>query len=115
MKKKGRLLSIVVLQLVLIALVPLIVGNLSTMVSAQVYAETTDSTSIGILALASAIAITGSSLAAGMAIKSVGSAAISSLMEREDTFFKAFLVIALGEALAIYGLIVAILLWIKIP
>ncbi|MHA1672476.1 MAG: ATP synthase subunit C [Promethearchaeota archaeon] len=67
------------------------------------------------LALSSAIAVGLSVLGAGYAIKTTGTAAISVLAERPEGFFKAFLVVALGEALAVYGLIVAILLWTKIP
>jgi V/A-type H+-transporting ATPase subunit K len=59
--------------------------------------------------------VSASVLGSAWAIKTVGTAAISSLSEREETFFKAFLVVALAEALAVYGLIVAILLWTKLP
>jgi len=82
------------------------------------YAQGTSNSSemvSGILGISAAIAITGATIGAGMAIKTVGTAAISALTENERVFFKAFLVIALGEALAIYGLIVAILLIFKIP
>jgi len=68
-----------------------------------------------VLALSSAIAISSSVMASAWAIKTVGTAAISSLSEREESFFKAFLIVALCEALAVYGLIVAILLWTRIP
>ena len=67
------------------------------------------------LALSSALAVGLSVLGAGYAIKTTGTAAISVLAERPEGFFKAFLVVALGEALAVYGLIVGILLWTKIP
>ena len=67
------------------------------------------------LALSAAISVSSAVLASAWAIKTVGTAAISSLSEREETFFKAFLVVALAEALAVYGLIVAILLWTRIP
>ena len=67
------------------------------------------------LALSAAIAVGFSVLGAAYAIKTTGTAAISVLGENESGFFKAFLVVALGEALAVYGLIVAILLWTKIP
>jgi V/A-type H+/Na+-transporting ATPase subunit K len=69
----------------------------------------------GYLAIASALSVGLSVLGAGYAIKTTGTAAISTLSENEAGFFKAFLVVALGEALAVYGLIVAILLWTKIP
>ena len=68
-----------------------------------------------ILAISAAISVGASVLGSAVAIKTVGTAAISSLAEREESFFKAFLVVALAEALAVYGLIVGILLWTKIP
>jgi len=67
------------------------------------------------LALSAALSVGCSVLGSAWAIKTVGTAAVSSLAEREESFFKAFLVVALAEALAVYGLIVAILLWTKIP
>ncbi|MHA1804716.1 MAG: ATP synthase subunit C [Promethearchaeota archaeon] len=74
-----------------------------------------DSTTAAFLALSSAISLGLSVLGAAFALKTVGTAAISSLSEKEEVFFKAFLVVALCEALAIYGLIIAVLLWTKIP
>ncbi len=67
------------------------------------------------LAVSAAAAVSFSVMGAAYAIKTTGTAAISVLGENESGFFKAFLVVALGEALAVYGLIVAILLWTKIP
>ncbi|MFW5895387.1 MAG: ATP synthase subunit C [archaeon] len=67
------------------------------------------------LALSAAISVSSAVLGSAWSIKTVGTAAISSLSEREESFFKAFLIVALCEALAVYGLIVAILLWTKIP
>lgn len=74
-----------------------------------------DPTTVAWIALSAAISVGAGVLAAGWAIKTTGTAAISALSEREGVFFKAFLVVALCEALAIYGLIVGILLWTKIP
>ena len=73
------------------------------------------STTAGLLGIASAIAVGTAVLGSGMALKTMGTSAIAALTEREEYFFKAFLVVALGEALAIYGLIIGILLWTKIP
>lgn len=67
------------------------------------------------IAFAAALAIGLPALGAGMAISSAGTAAISALAEKPDTFFKSFLIVALAEALAIYGLIMGILLWLKLP
>ncbi len=66
------------------------------------------------LAISAGLAVGLAALGAGLAISAVGSAAISALAEKPDTFFRAFLVVALAEALAIYGLIMGILLWLKI-
>jgi V/A-type H+-transporting ATPase subunit K len=66
------------------------------------------------LAVAAALAIGLPALGAGIAISSAGTAAISALAEKPDTFFKSFLIVALAEALAIYGLIMGILLWLKL-
>jgi V/A-type H+/Na+-transporting ATPase subunit K len=66
------------------------------------------------LAIGAGLAVGLACLGAGKAIAASGTAAISALAEKPETFFKSFLVVALAEALAIYGLIVAILLWISI-
>jgi len=66
------------------------------------------------IAFAAALAISLPGLGAGLAISSAGSAAISALAEKPETFFRSFLIVALAEALAIYGLIMGILLWLKL-
>ena len=105
-------------QIVLIFLVIFTTNGIISFVAAQAtedplaYFDT--STTIA-LALATAISVSSAVLGSAWAIRTVGTAAISSVSEREEAFFKAFLVVALCEALAVYGLIVAILLWTKIP
>ncbi len=66
------------------------------------------------MAISAGIAVGLSALGAGLAISAAGSAAISALAEKPETFFRSFLVVALAEALAIYGLIMGILLWLKL-
>jgi V/A-type H+/Na+-transporting ATPase subunit K len=66
------------------------------------------------IALSAGLAIGLSGLGAGLAISAAGSAAISALAEKPETFFRSFLIVALAEALAIYGLIMGILLWLKL-
>jgi len=67
-----------------------------------------------LIALGAGLAIGLACLGAGMAISASGSAAISAATEKPEMFFRSFLVVALAEALAIYGLIIGILLWLKI-
>ncbi len=66
------------------------------------------------IAFSAALAIGLPGLGAGLAISAAGSAAISALAEKPETFFRSFLIVALAEALAIYGLIMGILLWLKL-
>ena len=111
--KRSFVVSLVVLQILLVVVALLIVNSLVGLGRAQT--PDFSSTTAWVLAISAAASIVGTTLAAAIVIKSVGTAAISALTENEGVFFKAFLVIALGEALAIYGVIVAILLWLKIP
>ncbi|MFX1364035.1 MAG: ATP synthase subunit C [Promethearchaeota archaeon] len=107
-----------VFQFVLIFIVFFSVNGIITFVSAQDTASSFDyynTITAAALAIGASISVGAALVGSGMALKTVGTAAIASLSEREETFFKAFLVVALCEALAIYGLIIAILLWTKIP
>jgi len=104
-------------QVILILLVIFTSNGIISFVTAQV-PDTFDyynSATTMVLAISVAIAVSASVLGSAWAMKTVGTAAISALSEREESFFKAFLVVALCEALAVYGLIVAILLWTNIP
>lgn len=115
--KQKFYLLLVVFQVILVFLVLITSNGIITFVAAQVdptFEYYDSATTIG-LAISVAIAVSSSVIGSAWAIKTVGTAAISALSEREEAFFKAFLVVALCEALAVYGLIVAILLWTKIP
>ena len=66
------------------------------------------------IAIAAGLSVGLTGLGAAKAIAASGTAAISALAEKPETFFRSFLVVALAEAIAIYGLIVGILLWISL-
>ncbi len=105
-----------IFQVVLIFIVIFTSNGIITFVAAQT--DTFDyynSVTAAALAMGAAISVSFTAIGSGIAMKTVGTAAISALSEREESFFKAFLVVAFCEALAIYGLIVGILLWSKIP
>jgi len=103
-------------QVVLVLVFLLTINGLVQIVKAQ---ETSfdyyNSPTTPILAISAAIAISISGLAAAHVIKTVGTAAISAISEREGAFGKVVVIVALGEAIAIYGLIIAILLVFNIP
>ena len=111
---KPKLIFLVILPLVLLPLM----GVAAALTISTVQNQTTTTTTgpydrVG-LAIAAGLAIGLPALGAGLAISAAGSAAISALAEKPDTFFRSFLIVALAEALAIYGLIMGILLWIKL-
>jgi V/A-type H+-transporting ATPase subunit K len=60
--------------------------------------------------IAAALATGLSSLGAGIAVASVGSAAIGALAEKPELLGRALIMVGLAEGIAIYGLIVSILI-----
>ena len=60
--------------------------------------------------LAAALATGLSSLGAGIAVASVGSAAIGAMAEKPELLGRALIMVGLAEGIAIYGLIVSILI-----
>ncbi len=101
------------LPLVLLPSIGVVVAFTISPLQAQTTTATGPYDRIGI-AIAAGLAVGLSAFAAGLAISAVGSAAVSALAEKPETFFRSFLVVALAEALAIYGLIMGILLWLKL-
>jgi len=109
--------------LVLVVVVPIIILAITiTAVSAAIQVPPSAATDaaqnaldVPMLALSSMLAVTLTSIAASYALARSGVAAISSLVEKPEGFFKAFLVVTLCEAIAIYGVVVAVLLWTRIP
>ncbi len=109
---KARTLIFMLLPLMILPLITVAVAF--TLIPVQAQTTTSglyDRLGIGISA---ALAVGLSAFGAGIAISGVGSAAVSALAEKPETFFRSFLVVALAEALAIYGLIMGILLWLKL-
>lgn len=60
--------------------------------------------------MAAALATGLSSLSAGYAVASVGSAAVGALTEKPELLGRALIMVGLAEGIAIYGLIVSILI-----
>ena len=64
--------------------------------------------------MGAAFAVGASSLAAGIAVAMVGSAAMGALSERPEMAGRALIFMGLAEGIAIYGLIIAIMILGKI-
>ena len=67
-------------------------------------------TSVGWIALSSAIAIAGSAIAAALAEKDIGVAAVGAMAEKEELFGKALILTVIPETIVIFGLVVALLI-----
>lgn len=64
----------------------------------------------GLLGLAAAVAIAGTAIAASIAERSIGAAAVGAMAEKEELFGKGLLLTVIPETLVIFGLVVAILI-----
>lgn len=112
---KTKLLLLVILPLVLLPLMGVAAAfTIQTVQDQTTTTETTGNFDRVAIAVSAMLAIGLPALGAGLAISAAGSAAISALAEKPETFSKSFLIVALAEALAIYGLIMGILLWLKL-
>jgi V/A-type H+-transporting ATPase subunit K len=114
--KNRLLILLLLLPLVIVSVIGVAVAFTITTVQST---TTTTAPTVGAydrlgIAIGAGLAIGLAALGAGLGISAVGSAAISAMAEKPETFFRSFLIVALSEALAIYGLIMGILLWIKL-
>ena len=66
------------------------------------------------LAIAISVAIGIPCLGAGYAVGRVGAAALGAASEKPELLARSLLFVALAEGIAIYGLLIAVLLWIKL-
>ena len=114
MNKRKFVLLLGLFQVFLVLLVSLTVDGLVSFASAQAATAYETGTAM-ILGIAAALSVSAAVIASAWAIKTVGTAAVSALTEREGSFGQLLVIVALAEALAVYGLIVAILIWTKIP
>jgi len=64
----------------------------------------------GLVALAAAIAISLSAIAAALAEKAIGTAAIGAMAENENLFGKGLILTVIPETIVIFGLVVAIMI-----
>jgi V/A-type H+/Na+-transporting ATPase subunit K len=65
---------------------------------------------VGLIAIGSGLAVGLSALAAGIAEKEIGAAAIGAIAEKDEMFGKGLIFTVIPETLVIFGLVVAILI-----
>ncbi|MBW9212316.1 MULTISPECIES: ATP synthase subunit C [Terrabacteria group] len=105
---KSRLLTQVVLFVA--AFLTTIVLQADQFASFAEEATQSSNSNTGLGFLAAAIAVAGSSLGAGWAVASAAPAAIGAVSEDGNNFGRAIIFVALGEGVAIYGLLISILI-----
>lgn len=64
----------------------------------------------GLIAIGAGIAVGLSAIAAGIAEKSIGTAAVGAIVEKEEMFGKSLILTVIPETLVIFGLVVAIMI-----
>ena len=64
----------------------------------------------GLVAVGASVAIGVSSIAAAMAEKSIGTAAIGAMAEKEELFGKGLILTVIPETIVIFGLVIAIMI-----
>jgi V/A-type H+-transporting ATPase subunit K len=64
----------------------------------------------GLIAIGSGLAIGLSAIAAAVAEKSIGSAAVGAMAEKEELFGKGLILTVIPETLVIFGLVIAIMI-----
>jgi V/A-type H+-transporting ATPase subunit K len=76
--------------------------------------STTGTSAQGLGFIAAALAVGCSSLGAGIAVAKATPAALGAVSENPDNFGRALIFVALGEGIAIYGLLISILIMNKL-
>ncbi len=71
-------------------------------------------TDSGWIAISAGIAMAGGAIGAGFAISSTGTAAVGATAEKPEIFGRVLIFVALAEAIAIYALLIAFMLWTKV-
>ena len=67
----------------------------------------------GLIGIGAGLAVGLTALAAGMAEKSIGAAAVGAMAEKEELFGKGLILTVIPETLVLFGLAISILLWLK--
>ncbi len=93
-----------------LALAMVIIGGFMTVVYAQEPGAGEAAADVGLKYLGAGLSVAGSTIGAGVALYGATSAGIAALVERPELSVWVLILAGLGEGVAIYGLIIAILI-----
>jgi V/A-type H+-transporting ATPase subunit K len=94
----------------LLAVIVPIGGYLDVSAAAEAVAESVGTTATGLGYLAAALSVGLGSIGCGIAVGGAAPAAIGAVAEEPESFAKAMIFVVLGEGVAIYGVLIAILI-----
>ncbi len=86
-----------------------------TAITEETAAIAASSNAIGMGFIAAALSIGLAGIGAGIALAAGAPAAIGAVSEDPSSFGKSMIFVVLGEALALYGFVIAFLIWLKLP
>ena len=104
----------IVRTLVVFALVCALFATLSCVFAEGETAAAAADLNKGLSLIAAALAMGISAIGSGIAVGAGAPAAIGALTEDAKSFGKALIFVALGEGIALYGMLIAILIWTKV-
>lgn len=105
MGTKARLLA--VLATVLVALLPC-----SALAAPQEAEAEVEGLALGLKFVSMALATGIAAIGAAIAVARTGTAALAAITERPELFGRTILYVGLAEGIAIYGILIALLIWI---
>jgi V/A-type H+-transporting ATPase subunit K len=109
MKISARRARIVLLSTMVLAVVLAIVTSMSLVTRAQGGATTSSTSTAGWRYVGAGLAVGLAGLGGGYAVGVAGASAVSAIAEKREVSGMALLIVALGEGIAIYGLLIGIL------
>ena len=107
---KARILGQVAIFAGVFLIVVLLQANSFTAIAEEAAQSISGTTAQATGFIAAAVAVAVGSIGAAWAVASAAPAAIGAISENPDSFGKAIIFVALGEGIAIYGLLIAILI-----
>jgi V/A-type H+-transporting ATPase subunit K len=115
-RKRPALLLLIMLPTILMSITTAAVVASAVPNASAVPASQTSVTDLnpGLYGVGAGLAVGLAGIGAGAGIGISGAAAIAVLAEKPEAFFRAFIIVILADAVSIYGLVIAILLYIKI-
>lgn len=107
---RNRMIAQIALFVGVFAIMLFVQGNQFMALAEDAAAETVVDNSRGLGFIAAALSVSSSCIGAGWAVAKAAPAALGAVSENPDNFGRAIIFVALGEGVAIYGLLISILI-----